>query len=131
METRIITTAVIKHKKKYLIAKRAASKKFAPNKWEFISGFVDTPETAEKIILRELKEELSVKGKIAKMAEPYSITDKEARWITLPYLIEVSNSGFTINKKDHSEVKWVELKDLAKYNDLKKDIQEMKKRGMF
>ena len=131
METRIIVSAVIKHKKKYLIAKRASSKKFAPNKWEFISGFVDTSETAEKIILRELKEELSINGKIINTAESYSMTDKEGRWIIIPYLIEVGNSDFTINKKDHSEAKWVELKDLLKYKDIQKDVVEMKKRGMF
>lgn len=131
MKTRIITTAIVKCKNKYLIAKRATSKKFAPGKWEFISGFIDTNETAEEIILRELKEELKIKGVIVKSAEPYVITDKEGRWIIIPYLIDVKNNSFTINKKDHSQVEWIELKDFSKYKDIRKDIQEMKKRGLI
>jgi|SRR3989344_5107097 len=131
METRVIISAIIRNKNKYLIAKRAATKKFAPNKWEFISGFVDTNECAEEIILRELKEELKLKGIIKKHGNPYVIKDKEGRWITIPYLIEVVNDKFITNSKDHSEAKWVELKDLLKYKELKEDINEMKKRGMI
>ncbi|MBI2045584.1 hypothetical protein HYT23_06000, partial [Candidatus Pacearchaeota archaeon] len=50
METRIIASAILKDKNKYLIAKRASSKKYAPGKWEFISGFIETKESAENII---------------------------------------------------------------------------------
>jgi len=131
MKTRVIVSAIIKHKNKYLIAKRAASKKFAPKRWEFISGFVDTKENVEKIILRELSEELKLMGKIKRSAEPYIINDKEGRWVIIPYLIEVNSTNFIINKKDHSEVRWVGLKDLSKYKDIKKDFQEMKKRGIL
>ena len=127
METRVIVLGIIKNKNKYLIAKRASSKKFAPNKWEFISGFVDTGETAEDIILRELKEELKINGIIKKSGSPYIVKDEYGRWITIPYLIEVSNYSFTINKKDHSEVIWVGLKDLEKYKDLKMDVLEIKR----
>lgn len=44
--THVITLAVVKYKDKFLIGKRAKTKKFAPDKWEFISGFIDTSETA-------------------------------------------------------------------------------------
>ena len=60
-KTYIITSAVVKFKDKFLIGKRTATKKFAPNKWEFISGFVDSPESVEEIILRELREETGLK----------------------------------------------------------------------
>ncbi len=100
METRVIITAMIKYKNKYLIAKRSSEKKFAPNQWEFISGFVDTNETSETIILRELKEELNIQGKIMKYGNPYVIKDKDGRWIILPYLIKVNDEKFRINKKD-------------------------------
>lgn len=131
MKTRVITMAVIKYKDEYLIAKRASSKEFAPDKWEFISGFVDTNETSEEIILRELDEELKIIGTIKKSGNPYIINDEYGRWITIPFLIEANNSNFSINKKDHSEVKWVELKELEKYKDLKEDVKEMKRDKLF
>ena len=131
METRIIVSAVVKHKNKYLIAKRVASKKFAPNKWEFISGFVDTSESSEEIILRELKEELNINGKIMKKAEPYLIIDKEARWVVVPFLISVKDETFKLNKKDHSEARFVNIKEFNNYKNLANDFRELKKRKMI
>src|SRR3989344_3323483 len=131
METRIIVSAVVKHKNKYLIAKRAASKKFAPNKWEFISVFVDTSESSEEIILRELKEELNINGKIMKKAEPYLIIDKEARWVVVPFLISVKDETFKLNKKDHSEARFVNIKEFNNYKNLANDFRELKKRKMI
>lgn len=130
MKTYVITIAVIKHKDKYLIGKRASTKKFAPNKWEFISGFVDTKETAEEIILRELMEETSLNGKILRSGDPFVFEDDEGRWINIPFLIETNSDKFIINKKDHSEIKWVSLKELEQYPDLA-EIKEIKKRKLF
>ena len=130
-KTYVITSALVKFEDKYLIAKRSANKKFAPNQWEFISGFVDTKEGAENIILRELMEELKLKGKIIKSAEPYVVNDKEARWMVIPFLIKLDNNSFVMNKKDHSEVKFVTSKELTKYKELSKDINEFRKRGLI
>ena len=100
MKTFAITSGIIKYNDKYLIGKRSKSKKFAPNKWEFISGFIDTSESAEEIILREIYEETKLKGDIIKSAEPYIVEDEEARWIIIPYLIEANTDKFVINKMD-------------------------------
>ena len=126
MNTHVITSAVIKYKNKYLIGKRAETKKSAPNQWEFISGFIDTKETAEEIILRELKEETSLKGKIVKSGSPYFVEDKEAHWVIIPFLIEVANSNFILNPADHSELKWVAKEELLDYKELRTDIQKLK-----
>lgn len=131
MKTYSITTAVIKYKDKFLIGKRSTTKKFVPNKWEFISGFLDKPISAEEIIIEELKEETKLAGKLIKTAIPYSFTDEEGRWIVIPFLIEVKENKFKINKKDHSELKWVSLEELKSYSDLLIDVKEMSKRGII
>ncbi|HLC77783.1 MAG TPA: NUDIX domain-containing protein [Candidatus Nanoarchaeia archaeon] len=130
METRVIVSAILKNKDKYLIAKRVNSKKYAPGRWEFISGFVDSNESAEKIMLRELKEELNVNGKMIRTANPYVIIDKEARWIIIPFIINMRDTKFKLNKKDHSEIKWVSEGELAQVRDIKKEVKELKIRGM-
>ncbi|MEK6928076.1 MAG: NUDIX domain-containing protein [Nanoarchaeota archaeon] len=129
MQTFVITQAVIKHKSKYLLAKRASTKKNAPNKWEFISGFVDTKETTEQIILREMKEEIKLEGKLIKSANPLTIQDKEARWIIIPFLIEANTNKVTINPKDHSEAIWISKEELKKYKDLFPEIKYYEKLG--
>jgi 8-oxo-dGTP pyrophosphatase MutT (NUDIX family) len=119
METFVITVGVVKFKEKFLVAKRAAIKKFAPNEWEFISGFMDEPETAEQVMLRELKEETGLSGRIVRAEEPFTIEDREGRWIVIPFLIETEGGQFSMNEHDHSEMKWVTKSELQDIADLK------------
>lgn len=119
METYTITTAVIRNSDKYLIAKRAGTKKFAPNQWEFISGFIDDGESAEETILREIKEELGIEGKIVDTSDSFDIVDDEGKWIITPFLIEVNTRNIKINPEDHSEIKWIATDELGNYSDLK------------
>lgn len=131
MKTKVITQAVIKFKSKYLLGKRALAKKNAPNQFEFISGFIDTSESAEEIILREIKEETNLDCKIIKSSEPYLIEDKEARWIIIPFLLESKNDKFKLNDEDHSELKWVSIEELKNYEDIKEDIKNLKIRDLI
>lgn len=59
-----LISSIIRNSDKCLTAKRAATKKSSPDRWEFISEFADTGETPEETILRETKEELGIEGKI-------------------------------------------------------------------
>jgi len=129
METYVITTAVIRNKDKYLVAKRAATKRFAPNQWEFISGFMDTPESSDETILREIKEELNVNGNIVRKSDSFDVIDDEGKWIVIPFLVELDTQDIQVNQEDHSEIKWVAAEELSNYPDLKpflanKGIQE-------
>ena len=119
METYVITIAVIRNKNKYLIAKRAATKKFAPNQWEFISGFMDNLESPEETIIREVKEELNTKGSIIRKSDSFDITDGEGKWTVIPFLIELDTQDIQVNKEDHSEMKWIVASEFSNYPDLK------------
>lgn len=130
MGTHVITLAVIKFKNKFLIGKRAETKEFGANKWEFISGFVDSKETAEEIILREVSEETKINGRIIKLGKTFEMVDKEARWIVIPFLIKALNNKFTLNKKDHSKLRWVTMKELESYEDLI-EIKELKNQSFI
>ncbi|MEK7608383.1 MAG: NUDIX domain-containing protein [Patescibacteria group bacterium] len=118
MKTYVIATAIIRDKDRFLIAKRAATKEFAPNQWEFISGFVDAPGSAEETILRELKEELGVLGRIMDTASPFELVDEEGRWVVLPFLVELEGEDIRVNPEDHEEIKWVAVDELDQYPDL-------------
>jgi len=118
MDTYAIATALVKFEENYLILKRASTKRFAPNKWEFLSGFVEEKESAENTVLRELEEETKLNGKIIKTAESFTFIDDEARWVVIPFLIEVKNKKIIINNNDHSEAKWINIEELNNFPDL-------------
>ncbi len=130
MKTYAITLGIINHNNKYLIAKRAETKNFSPGQWEFISGFIDTKDSAEEIILRELQEELGVKGRILESGNVYSVTDAEARWIIVPFLVGVEIDQINLNTNDHSEFKWVLATELDSYKDLP-DVQILRKMNLI
>lgn len=119
MEIYTIATAVIRNKDKYLIAKRAETKQFAPNQWEFVSGFIDTTESPEIAILREIKEELHVTANIVRKANPFEFTDNDGKWTVIPFLVELDTQNVRINPEDHSDIKWVGADELNLYQDLK------------
>lgn len=118
MNTFVIVTALVKHRDHFLILKRASTKKFAPNKWEFLSGFVEEKEPAEETIMKELEEETKLNGKIIKSDDPFTFIDEEAKWVVIPFLIEVESKSLSLNNFDHSEIKWITSKEFEKYEDL-------------
>ncbi len=130
MDTYVITTALVKYRNHYLIGKRSRSKKFAPGQWEFISGFVDEVGSAEEIILRELQEETCLKGKIVNSGNPFTIRDQEGRWIVLPFVINAASENFVLDKEDHSELRWVDARDLNKYRDIAPFLKGFKKQSL-
>jgi len=64
MKTYPIAIGIVKLKDKILILKRSKTRRCSPNLWEFASGFIKEGESAEETILREVKEETSLKGKL-------------------------------------------------------------------
>lgn len=132
MKTYVICSALIVNKNKFLIAKRSSKKTFAPKEWEFISGFIDKEkETVEQIMLEELKEELSISGKIIKSGKPFVSKDKYGRWIVLPFLIKTDAKNLRINDKDHTEFKWVNKKQFSQYKNLNWFLNGFKETGIL
>ena len=131
MKTYTIAVSLVKYKDKYLIGKRSPNKRFDPNVWEFLSGFVEEKESAEETILKELKDEVNLSGKIIKSAEPWTIKVEDERWVMIPFSIEVNSDKFEINAEDHSELKWVSNKELDSYGAIKEETNNFRKAGLL
>lgn len=65
-----VTCAIIFKEGKILVAQRSASMKQAL-KWEFPGGKIETHETAEQCLLREIKEELNIEIEIIQQLDPH------------------------------------------------------------
>lgn len=128
-KTFVIVSAVVRNGDDFLIAKRADTKRSAPGQWEFISGFVDKLESAEEIILEELKEELSVEGEIIKRGAPFLFIDDEGRWVVIPFLIVAPTKEIKINPHDHSEAKWIKANEIQKQDHLQAFLESKEVRG--
>lgn len=117
---RVGTVAVILHHNKLLLVKRNNE----PQKdvWDLPGGFAEPNEHPEKTMLRELKEELNLDGKIEKLFGIYAVNFYEWQGkmnyvCDIVYEISVTHTEFQ-PQDDVSEYKWFELNELPEASDL-------------
>ena len=106
-----VTSCVVLNKKgKILVAKRNLDP--GKGKWALPGGFVELNETPEKSCLRELKEEIGIKGKIIRLAGVYSHNTKEyGDLLIIGYLVNALEEKLKINN-EVQEAKFVEKENI-------------------
>lgn len=112
-----VAAFIINDKKQVLLQKRSANKRFDPNKWALCAGHVDTKESLESAILREIKEELGIDAIIDDI-KPFSkreitISDKNSHIMYFYYIkSNLEEKDFIIQEEELSEVKWFDIDDV-------------------
>lgn len=119
MKTYSTVAGVVRFKDKFLLLKRTPNRRHSPYKWQTISGHIREKESAEEAVLREVKEETSLSGKILKSGKSFEVSDEWGRWIIIPFLIEVDSDEVKIDSEEHSEYKWIETRELKDFNCVK------------
>jgi 8-oxo-dGTP pyrophosphatase MutT (NUDIX family) len=117
MKTYFCVTAVVKHKDKVLILKKASNDYNYPNRWSFCSGYAKEFEAAEDGVLREIKEETGLDAKIVKKGKIVEIPDKvkDKRWVVATYLCEADNADVKLCH-ENADFKWVSVDKLKDYD---------------
>jgi 8-oxo-dGTP diphosphatase len=103
--------ALVIYESKILLVKRAHDP--MKNSWAIPGGYIDWDETVEEAVLRELKEETQLEGKILCLTGVYSDInrDEDGRQnIALTYL--VSSFGEAKANDDAKEIAWFEINKL-------------------
>ena len=107
-----VVAAVIKKDNKYLIAQRNRNKHFALH-WEFPGGKVDSGETFEIALLREIKEELSIDIKILKKI--YSQKNKDDKINVNVHYFLCEHLDGKIYLFENEDLKWITKTELFSY----------------
>ncbi len=82
-----------------------------PLKWEFPGGKVQSPESEQEALIRELKEELSIRVRVGPALPPVDHTDGLRHIRLLPYLCR-SEEVQTIRLTEHAELRWLQQQEL-------------------
>jgi 8-oxo-dGTP diphosphatase len=108
-----VTCAIIKRTDKILATRRAHGMHLA-GQWEFPGGKIETGETAEECIVREIFEELSIRIRPVKKLVPveHHYPDKSIRLI--PFFCEIVEGE--IHLAEHAEFRWVTASELSGLN---------------
>lgn len=114
-----VAAAIIVNKSKVLIAKRS-SNKFLGGYWEFPGGKMESGETPEMCLLRELEEELDIQVNIEKFLIEH-IHDYGTFMVLLKaYRCSFVSGSFALN--DHEAVKWVDKNQILSHKLAPADI---------
>lgn len=95
-----------------LALKRSQSRKWFPEKWDIISGKVETGEDPEGCFAREIFEEVGLRKFLdIKRANPFVYESEGGKWLVHPFLVKINHNKIKLNH-EHSEFKWMGLADL-------------------
>jgi 8-oxo-dGTP diphosphatase len=114
-----VTAAIIKRDGRILIAKRSSTSSL-PNKWEFPGGKVESGETPEECLQRELREEFEIDATIEDFfgESVYNYDHGSIRLIA--YRVQADEDIVVLNA--HDDVQWVPAEQLLEYDLAPADI---------
>ena len=104
-----VVAALVKHEGKYLIARNA---KWPKRIFSLITGFLEAGEEVESAILREVKEELGLEGKISSYLGHYTFFEQNQIIIAF----EVKAKGTLKINHELAETKYLSAEELTAYD---------------
>ncbi|WP_343558954.1 (deoxy)nucleoside triphosphate pyrophosphohydrolase [Sphingobacterium sp.] len=114
-----VTCAIIEHANKILICQRSASMKL-PLKWEFPGGKIETGESKEECLRREIKEELHIDINIhsALTMVEHHYADFSLR--LYPFVCSLKSGE--VKALEHAQAIWVDAAQLRNYDWAEADL---------
>ena len=110
-----VAVFIINDKKQVLLQKRAATKRFNPNKWGLCAGHVDSGESIDDTALREVEEEIGLKLSLNDLhiLEKMEVKKRESNsQLTRIYYVVCNKENFKVQTEELSEVKWFNIDDV-------------------
>lgn len=104
-----VTCAIITHNRKILAVQRSATMSL-PNKWEFPGGKIESGETEEECIIREIKEELSIDITLKERLTPVIFQYTSVTVLLIPFIAYFMGGEIVLT--EHEKYLWVTKSDL-------------------
>ena len=121
---RTVSCWIMNEKGEVLLQKRAGEKRRNPNKWAKTGGQVDSGETVEEAIYREVIEELGIEipKEQIEIDSIYKSDDKNKRFVyNYIFVVDYKLEDYILQKEEVADVKYFtieELEEIRKNNDL-------------
>lgn len=114
---RTVSCWIMNKKGEILLQKRTPNKRRNPNKWAKTGGQVDSGESVEEAIIREVKEELGIdiSKKQIQAIGIYIKDDKNRRFAyNFIFIVDYKIEDYTLQEDEVSEVKYFTIEEIEK-----------------
>lgn len=108
-----VTAAIFYNKQDEILICQRPEDKNCAMLWEFPGGKQESGETLEECIARECMEELNIEIEVQLKFD--EVTHKYADRTVHITFFECIFSGGALTKKEHNDIKWVNIAELHKY----------------
>lgn len=107
---------IINKEGKILLQQRAFTKKKNPGKWARTGGHVDSNETCDEALKREVYEEIGLKVDNIEQFEIFKSIDEKEKYFTYGYIIitDLKEEEFKLQKEEVNAVKYFTIEELEK-----------------
>ena len=111
---RIVSCWIMNEKGEILLQKRTPNKLRNPNKWAKTGGQVDSKETPEEAIFREVKEELGIEipKEQIKVTDIYKKEKGRCFVYNFTFIVNYKIEEYTLQKEEVSEVRYYTIEEL-------------------
>ncbi len=101
---------------KVLLLQRAASRHTDPNKWCFVTGYLEADETPQQAAIRELAEELGITG-VKPLIEGHTIEIRRSDVILIihPFLFRLDDPQIVLDR-EHRAFTWIYPDKVYRYD---------------
>ena len=121
---RIVTAAILIQEDKVFIGQRKPGKQFA-HLWEFPGGKLESWETPQECLTREMKEEFGIEVTVREFFGKSLYNYENGNIRLLAYAADWTSGEMT--PIDHQDCRWVSIDDLANYESVPADIPFVEK----
>ena len=110
-----VVAALIIESGKILLGQRFARREFYPGVWDVFGGHIETGETHEQTLVRELQEELGITPTHYRFLETITVPSSEDPLLVHLYLVTAwDGTPENIQRDEHSTIGWFSLEEAVK-----------------
>ena len=120
-----VVAALIEKNGKYLIARRSTGSSDVLGKWEFPGGKIETGETPQEALAREIMEELDIEIKVCELIDTIEYDYPTFHLSMDCFWAEIISGNLVL--KEHEAAKWLTKDELNSVDWLPADVTLVEK----
>lgn len=105
--------AVLVRDGELLLGRRSVDREWLPGAWDVFGGHIESGESAEAALMRELREELGIAPSAMRPLGELSGATPDAWRLRLYAVTAWSGEPRNLQPREHDELRWCSLKDAA------------------